>query len=191
MQTTVRTVIFLLTVCCAYGQQYFPPEFKSQGYSDYLRALREPSLWETSKRDVLAEEYRFLYLRSFRYHPISVRLVLNPDKTATLISKETGGQSGKPGRLIRNRKTYLAKLQTEAFLTALKDLSFWNLPTVLVENNDVVQLDGAQWILEGVKQGRYHIVDRWSPGRMNDPVKIIGTKLIDLAHFKYSDRDGY
>lgn len=24
-------------------------------------------------------------------------------------------------------------------------------------------LDGAQWILEGVKEGRYHVVDRWTP----------------------------
>ena len=23
--------------------------------------------------------------------------------------------------------------------------------------------DGAQWILEGMKDGRYHVVDRWSP----------------------------
>lgn len=24
--------------------------------------------------------------------------------------------------------------------------------------------DGAEWILEGVNGGRYHVVDRWTPG---------------------------
>jgi hypothetical protein len=191
MLTTMRAVILLLTVWNAYGQQYFPPESKNQWYSDNLRALREPSLWETSEKDVVAEEYRFLYLRSF-HHPISVRLVVNPDQTAILISKETSGKSGKPGRLIRNRDSHLGKLRTEAFLTSLDDLSFWKLPTSLVEDTNVVQLDGAQWILEGVKQGRYHIVDRWSPDRTDDPVIIIGTTLmIDLAHFKFLYRDVY
>ena len=26
-----------------------------------------------------------------------------------------------------------------------------------------VGLDGSQWILEGVRGGEYHVVDRWSP----------------------------
>jgi hypothetical protein len=190
MLPIVRFAFALFTIGFAYGQQYFPSEFNSRWYSDHLRALREPSLWETSKQDAMAEEYRFLYLRSF-HHPISVRLVVNPDKTATLTSKETSGQSGKPGRLSRNRKNHLTKLQTEAFLAALNRGSFWALPTSLVESNDVVQLDGAQWILEGVAQGRYHIVDRWSPDRADDPVRSIGAMLIDLAHFKFSDRDVY
>ncbi len=24
-------------------------------------------------------------------------------------------------------------------------------------------MDGSQWVLEGVRDGRYHVVDRWSP----------------------------
>ena len=84
------------------------------------------------------------------------------------------------------------KITNRGFLTSLNDLSFWKLPASLVEETNVVQLDGAQWILEGVKQGRYHIVDRWSPDRTDDPVIIIGTTLmIDLAHFKFLYRDVY
>src|SRR6267378_2766004 len=104
-----RAGILLLTICNVNGQQYFPPgilgqdhqrdEFTNQWYSKHLRALREPSLWETSQLDLTAEAYRFLYLRSF-HHPISVRLVVAQDKTATLISKETHGKGGyEPGRL--------------------------------------------------------------------------------------------
>jgi hypothetical protein len=198
----LRAAILLIIVCYAHGQQFFPAgilgknqkedEFRNQWYSKQLRALREPSLWETSKRDVMVEEYRFLYLRSF-HHPISVRLLLAPNKTATLFSKETNGKSGEPGRLIRNRKTHLTKLQTQAFMDAPTDLRFWDLPTLLEEkDSNVVNLDGAQWIFEGIKEGRYHIVDRWSPDRTDDPIRIIGTTLmIDLAHFKFLYRDVY
>jgi hypothetical protein len=120
-----RGALLLLASCNAYGQQYFPPgslghdhqrdEFANQWYSKHLMALREPSLWETSQLDLTAEAYRFLYLRSF-HHPISVRLVVAQDKTATLVSKETNGKSGyQLGRLIRNRTTHISKKQTEAF----------------------------------------------------------------------------
>ncbi len=35
----------------------------------------------------------------------------------------------------------------------------WDLPT----RGQDPQCDGAGWILEAVKGGHYHIVDRWSP----------------------------
>jgi hypothetical protein len=197
-----RGALLLLTICNAYGQQYFPPgilgkghqheELTNQWYSKHLMALREPSLWETSQLDLTAEAYRFLYLRSF-HHPISVRLVVAQDKTATLVSRETNGNGGyEPGRLIRNRTTHLSKKQTEAFLTALNELSFWSLPPLLEAEGKFIQLDGAQWILEGVNEGRYHLVDRWSPDRTNDPIRIIGTMLmIELAQFRLLYLDVY
>src|SRR5258705_9617064 len=192
--------IFLLTSCSAYGQQYFPPgilgkshqqdEFAIRWYSKHLTALREPSLWETSQLDLTAEAYRFLYLRSF-HHPISVRLAVAQDKTATLVSKETNGKGGyEPGRLIRNRTIHLSQIQTESLLTALNELSFWRLPPLLEAEGNVLQLDGAQWILEGAREGRYHFVDRWSPDRADDPIRIIGSRLmIELAHFRLPSRD--
>jgi hypothetical protein len=197
-----RGALLLLTICTAYGQQYFPPgilgkghqqdEFKNQWYSKHLKALREPSLWEASQLDFTTEAYRFLYLRSF-HHPISVRLVVAQDKTATLVSKETNGKGGyEPGRQIRNRTIHMSQLQTESFLTALDELSFWNLPPLLEAEGNVIQTDGAQWILEGVKGSRYHLVDRLSPDRTNDPVRIISTKLmIELARFRLLYLDVY
>jgi len=197
-----RGALILLTICNAYGQHYFPPgilgkghqqdEFTNQWYSKHLRALREPSFWETSQSDLTAEAYRFLYLRSF-HHPISVRLIVAQDKTTTLVLKETNGKGGyELGRLIRNRTIHMSQIQTESFLTALNELSFWSLPPLLEAEGNVVQTDGAQWILEGVKEGRYHVVDRRSPDRTDDPIRIIGTKLmIELARFRLLYLDVY
>jgi len=34
----------------------------------------------------------------------------------------------------------------------------------------VLGVDGARWVLEGVKNGEYHVVDRWSPEAAGDKV---------------------
>ncbi len=55
----------------------------------------------------------------------------------------------------------------------------------------MIVLDGAQWIIEMVKDGRYHVVDRLSP-RDDDAVHAIGiTLMIHLAHFKLLYQDVY
>jgi len=41
-------------------------------------------------------------------------------------------------------------------------------------------LGGAQWIVEGVKNGKYPIVDRWSP-ETADPVRTIGLLSLKLG----------
>jgi hypothetical protein len=42
----------------------------------------------------------------------------------------------------------------------LDKLNFWKMPNPV---NDQRGTDGSQWIIEGVKGGLYHVLDRWSP----------------------------
>ena len=37
------------------------------------------------------------------------------------------------------------------------------MKTEETHDKNVYQWDGAQWVLEGTRNGRYHVVDRWSP----------------------------
>jgi len=150
--------------------------------------MREPSLWDISRRDSGAEVYRFLWLRSF-HHPISVRLTVYKDGTGLLNSKETSGKGGyQPGGLIRNVTARLSGEQTDWFRDVAERSGLWKLPT---EQPGAAGLDGAQWIIEVVKGGRCHIVDRWSPPT-DDPVHALGTALmINLAHFKLLHEDVY
>jgi hypothetical protein len=46
-----------------------------------------------------------------------------------------------------------------SFLRALDQARFWSLA---IEEEAIVS-DGSHWVLEGVKDGDYHLVDRWSP----------------------------
>ena len=132
--------------------------FKERWYAKHLRAMREPSLSEASK-DHSIVAYRFLWLRTF-HSPIAIRLIIHVDGTATLTEKMTNGKGGyKAGNLTLNETYELTKTQVEEFLGLLQRASFWSAPSEDGTGGD----DGAQWVLEGVENGRYHIVDRWSP----------------------------
>jgi hypothetical protein len=184
----------------AFAQEYFPPgslaattekhEFFASWFSKHLKALGEPSVWHLSLQKPPVEVYRFLYLRSFD-HPIAVRLSIAADGTGSLTSKEMDGQGGyEPGATIRNRTVKLSGKRVELFREKVEELGFWKLST-WPDPNDRIGVDGARWIVEAAKDGRYHIVDRWSPER-GDPILVIGRMLmIDLAGFKLRRRDVY
>ncbi len=156
-------------------------------YAKHLVALKEPSLWELSQKDPRAEAYRFLYLRSFD-NPIAIRLVVTRDG-GRLISKQTSGQGGfEPGHLVLNRESRLSKEATAWFLAEVKHAHFWDDPT---RDDSRVVLDGAQWIIEGVDHGRYHIIDRVSPDP-KAPARILGIALlINLARFRLLYQEVY
>jgi hypothetical protein len=139
-------------------------------YSENLRALREPSL-AVRARNRQAHSYRFLWLRSFD-PPIALRLDIAPDGSGTLTVKATGGKGGfEIGTLVTSRRLRLPRAEVRRFLSALATARFWQLrrrePTVTehADGSITIHFDGAHWIMEAVKSGRYHVVDRWSPER--------------------------
>ncbi|HEY6376983.1 MAG TPA: hypothetical protein VIX90_15800 [Edaphobacter sp.] len=159
---------------------------KSQWYSSQLRALEEPSLYSLSK-STSVESYRFLWLRTF-HHPIAIRLDPNPDGTSTLIVKVASGAAGfRPGVLGEQRSQLVSKEQTQAFLKRVSELRFWDAPNPV---NDQRGTDGSQWIIEGVRAGRYHVVDRWTPSK--GVVRELGMMLaFDLAKMDISKDEIY
>ncbi|MBV9772196.1 MAG: hypothetical protein JOZ32_21670 [Bryobacterales bacterium] len=175
-----RTFFILLAAARALAaQQYFPPGV-TDSYVKHLMALKEPSLWGLSRKDATAEVYRFLWLRSFD-SPISVRLIVTGDG-GRLILKMTDGMSGfESGHLIRDRESRLSKEATDWFLGEVKQVNFWDVPS---RDKSQEGVDGAQWIIEGVKRGRYHIIERYSPDP-KDPAHILGIALaIHLARLR-------
>jgi hypothetical protein len=84
----------------------------------------------------------------------------------------------------------LTKEHTASFLDQINEAGFWDLATyekevVGADGKKIVEVhvDGAEWILEGVKDGKYKIADRWSPEK--GPVRALGlTMLMDLAKLK-------
>jgi hypothetical protein len=189
--------ILALAAVGASNVEYFPAgslgetprlhQFMADWYSKHLAAMQEPSIWQISRQKPADEVYRFLYLRSF-HHPISVRIAVASDGTGLLISKETNGRGGyQPGALIRNTAEKLTRNETQRFRDTLDHFGFWKLPT----RGGPGGCDGAEWIVEASKDGRYQLVDRWSPPP-SDPIHSLGMMFMtDLAHFKLLHEDVY
>jgi hypothetical protein len=170
------------------AQAYFPPGVLDSDYSKYLKALHEPSLWELSQKDMNAEVYRFLWIRSF-HHPIAVRLTVRQGGSGWIDSRMATGQSGDaPRRLMRYGRSWLTKGKTQSLLTAFESAGFWNLPAL--EKTTDIRLDGARWVFEGVRGGKYHVVDRWSP-YAGDPLRAAGLLALKLGRFRIRTQDIY
>jgi hypothetical protein len=126
-------------------------------YAGQLRAMEEKSLLE--RADPETETYRFLWLRTF-HHPIFVRIE-RERKEIRLFTKELDGAGGyEPGKVLRSGDYYITAEDFRHFLDLLEKADYWNTPT---DHDNIDGNDGAQWILEGVKNNRYHVVDRWTP----------------------------
>lgn len=126
-------------------------------YARHLKAMNEKSLLDNSGEST--ETYRFLWLRSF-HHPIFVRVERYNRYNIKIFTKELDGAGGyQPGKPFRSGEFEIYENEWNEFLALLDKADFWKMSS---ENEDLGP-DGAQWILEGVKESRYHVVDRWSP----------------------------
>jgi hypothetical protein len=140
-------------------------EFRVRWYTEHLAAMGEPSLYfccitpGESYQVLRAEEsYRFLWLRSF-HHPVAVRVWRSGDEHFLVVKQLDGAGGYAPGKLSVNRTRPLSKDEWDEFVRLLDGICYWQMPT----EDSRLGNDGAQWILEGMKDGRYHVVDRWSP----------------------------
>jgi hypothetical protein len=193
----IALLLLLMSGAATIAQtRYFPPrsldddprgdDFVSQWYSGQLKALDEPSLWALSKSQK-GQSYRFLWLRTF-HHPVAIRIDIKADGSSQLTTKITSGAGGyKPGHLTENISFGLSKEQTDRFLSEIKKHGFWELESRQREPGGT---DGAQWVIEGVKDGNYRIVDRWSP--KDGPVRDLALFMLkDLAKLRISPKEIY
>jgi hypothetical protein len=146
-------------------------------YSYELKVLQEPPLFGAEQAKAV-ESYRFLWLRTFR-NPIAVRLDVASDGRGILTVKVANGSSGFPRtqqHLIENISRPISATDTRRFLDHLRRMSFWELSTCRESQGT----DGAEWIIEGVQNGRYHLVARWSSEE--GEARELGLAFIGLTH---------
>ena len=180
MRTVWLAIVAIMAFSIQVHAQFFPKssldDFKAKWYSAQLQALQEPSLLALAKHGE-AESYRFLWLRTF-HHPISVRMDQQADGSWVLVTKVASGAGGySPGTLTTNTSRKLTAQEAQSFLSKVEAGGFWNAPNPI---DDQTGTDGSQWIIEGVKAGHYHVVDRWMP--KDGPARNLGLFLaFDLA----------
>lgn len=165
----VIAFLFLAYPSHSFANDYFPENVFSDDknvndsrvkwYSKHLTALEEDSLWERSQ-SAGSVVYRFLSLPTWG-NPTSITFTIRDDGRGILIVKNTDGQGGyEPGRLVGNQTIILDQARVNEIQDQFKKLNFWSLPAMA----GVQGRDGSRWIIEGVEEGRYHLVDRWFPG---------------------------
>lgn len=139
---------------------YFPqdasPDFGF--FSALLKQFEDPSIYT----DTAHPAVRLLYVRSFN-DPVMVRLFYQ-DGRWMLISKRASDGIHIPLHIEFERGTRVSDSFVSSVKESLDRIGFWSMPTA--EEN--AGLDGADWLLEARLDGRYHLVNRWSPDDKNE-----------------------
>ena len=124
-------------------------------YSHQLEAMNEQPLPALEHED---ESYRFLWLRAF-HKPVAIH-VWRAGAQHFIVVKRLNGRGGyDPGRFDLYWSHSLTENEWDAFMLHLEHSQYWLMPT----QEEKPMFDGAQWIMEGYREGRYHVVDRKSP----------------------------
>ena len=180
-----------LGASCTFAQAFFPPgalpDAAAVRYTQFLKAMHEPSLFELASRDPDAESYRLLWLRD-NDRPVSIRLRVNPNGRGWFYRRMTGGTgSTHPTGLREIGMSWSWKSRTASFLKTVDGAGFWSQPD---KNPDSERVCRSHWILEGVRGGQYRVLDRCSP-EPDDPVRIIGARAMRLANLRVHGRQIY
>jgi len=145
--------------------------------------MNEPRLPDSAK-DVSAEVYRMMILPTWG-NPIVVR-VQRHGKTFGLSARRLDGQGGyDPGKLVEAKDIELTADDSNELEVLVKNLNFFQLST---DEKGISGEDGEEWVLEGASQGKYHVVQRWSPSSYN-PEKRGLTALLNLCKFLLDKSD--
>ena len=130
--------------------------FEEEWYSKHLRLMEQPSLY-AKVGDKSADIYRFTLLPTWGDPRCAV--VTKRDGKAEIFFARLDGDGGyDPGKLVENAKRELSLQESKKFFTLFDALDFAKQST----DDPVIGVDGSQWILERLKDGKYHIVVRWT-----------------------------
>ncbi len=129
-------------------------------YSGRLKDLGQSALCHEPIPEQ-AEWYRFLWVPTFE-HPVFLRVDVDSDGIANLMTVVWSGDGGYEwGKSLKSERKLTAEEQGD-FFAVMADIGFWTLPAEVEERPNVIVLDGTEWLIEGVKDGRCHVVTRYS-----------------------------
>ena len=133
-------------------------ESLEEQFSVAFGRMNEPSLWKLSQGDKGVVSYRFLLLPTWN-KPVAVRIERTWGRMALNLVRLDGQAGYDIGQIDLNKQVSLSQPQWERLTTLVEGADFWDMPARI----DDLGCDGADLIVEGVKDGEYHVVHRWSP----------------------------
>jgi hypothetical protein len=161
--------------------------FLVRWWSSHLAAAGEGRLGTSGPAE--PETYRFLWLRSF-HHPVVIRLS-HMRRGGFIVSTELNGAGGyAPGRRLRRDSMGLSDAVWTSFQALIAREAFWTRPATDTAHQG---LDGAEWIIEATRKGRYTIVARWAPATSESAafMRRLGLELLRLGRVSVPAADVY
>jgi hypothetical protein len=144
--------------------------------------------------DQEAELYRITFIPTF-FSPIKIRVERHRGEYV-LVAKRLSGQGGfEVGTLKEEKRRRLKSKEWNRLLALINKAAFWDLPYAekKPEPNEKgelsVCLDGSEWVLEGVKNGKFHAVNRYCPDEKS--FEKIGQYLAKLSLLEIKKRELY
>jgi hypothetical protein len=162
---------------------YFPPRtftgraanFQVAWYSSDMYQLGETPLWPPSPHD--ENTYRFTYLGAFT----------GPKAVTLTVLTDGGGQirmsvlDESHDRVKSEQTLTVPKDRVSEFLRRVDGAHFWEMASESQHRG----FDGAEWIMEGVQESRYHIAVRWCPDSEDAAFADTARFLFQLAGYKH------
>ncbi|WP_165071084.1 hypothetical protein [Paludisphaera rhizosphaerae] len=167
--TTALIVASLMVVDRSVAQDaYFPPLIfapKVEGLNNLidelttinLRALKEPSLWKLSRENRTVVSYRFLWIAA-NEHPMSLRLTRSGDDVVLNVKSHDKPPQATEARLRLDKELKLKFDEGRRIVDSLEKTKFWKAPVSVKEGRGIG--DGDVIVIEGVRNGEYHVIDR-------------------------------
>ncbi len=163
---------------------YFPPGQTSIPINfAVLVSLNEPSLFESSN-DASVVSFRASFFSPVPTRSLAIRLIVNPDGSGQI----TCSASSSATKGILRTQISVSMENVDKFLQFVQKEGFWQMSST-EENTDqktdatgrkLYVMDGAAWMLEGVRNGTFHYVYRLNP--YPNPILAMECRLAkDLA----------
>jgi hypothetical protein len=164
----------------------------SPGNIKVSKSFREAAVLPIDNPD--AEIYRITFIPTF-HNPIKIRVEKHKE-SYFLIAKRLSGQGGyDAGKLKTEKRRRVRPQEWSHLLELLKEAGFWELPYLDKEPEPnekgemTICLDGSEWVIEGVKNGQYHAVNRYCPEVKS--FEAIGLYLVRLSGLKVREWELY
>ena len=135
----------------------FLSNFENIWYSGVLHACSEPVLYNYKGEE---EIYRFSWFRSFHL-PVVIRIEKKGFDFSLSAKMLWQAYDGESNTVWDSTQYSMSYFQWQIFKNRLNKAKFWEMP---FEEDEERGMDGATWVMEAYKNGRYQFIRRWSPG---------------------------
>ncbi len=143
-------------------KRYYP-ELKMKSRNALIYAMEEPFV-DTAQIDTAKYWFRVTVDPCFR-RPYSIIVEKSAGKSSLTIKISNGYGCQYPGLLTSTIKYRFVGELYDTVATTLKNLHFWTLSE---DSTCHGGLDGEQWLIEAMDNGRYNAIDRWVPQHCGD-----------------------